>query len=628
MKVEKGHKEINHSKVLTIGGVMIGLGILLLASGATVFGNLIGIFGSIVLLDVYVLSPAAVKFQASVLPVLENGYEKVLSFALRGRNPIFFFGGTVVMFVLSIMLMVAFQPNVLFFPENVPKYVNVFVEYPVGTDIKKTIDFTNEVESKVFELIKPYNKIVESVVTTAGRGANDPSQGFTGENDTPHKGRITVNFVDFEFRGGVDTNEVMDLLREKLKGHAGVDITIGKNSDGPPAGKQIQIELSGEELTKLTELSEGLINQINNSGIQGIEKLMSDMQAAKPEYTVEIDREATRLFGISTAQIASEIRTSIFGKKVSTYKDGADDWDIMVRMTPEYRYNIQSILNKQITFRNPKGQMVQVPISSVAKVKLSSTYGSVKRKEMKRVVTITSNVLKDFNPTLVNEKIQNVVNDYELPYGYKVKFGGEQEKQAEEMEFLMMALLLGVFMIFLVIVAQFNQITTPFIIMTSVLLSTIGVFLGLIVFKMDFIIIMTMLGIISLAGIVVNNAIVLLDYTNLLKERYLAEGRELNVDLIREVIVKAGKTRLRPVLLTAITTVLGLIPLAVGINIDFIEFLQSYDAKFYIGGENVIFWGPMSWTIIFGLSFATFMTLVIVPVMYLLVDRIKLYFSK
>jgi len=273
------------------------------------------------------------------------------------------------------------------------------------------------------------------------------------------------------------------------------------------------------------------------------------------------------------------------------------------------------------------GKIRKIPISAVATARMNSTYGSVRRKYLDRVITLYSNVLEDYNPTEVNDELKVLLAEkYDVPQGYQVLFTGEQEKQAEEMAFLSTALLMALFMIFLIIVAQFNKVSAPVIILFSVILSTIGVFLGLVIFQMDFIIIMTMIGIISLAGIVVNNAIVLLDYTDLTKNRMKAEkgSDDLSIEEIKTAIVESGKTRLRPVLLTAITTVLGLIPLAIGLNIDFFGLFTDYAPNIWIGGDNVMFWGPMSWTIIFGISFATFFTLVIVPVMYLLVDKIKI----
>ena len=373
---------------------------------------------------------------------------------------------------------------------------------------------------------------------------------------------------------------------------------------------------------------------ISESGIQGIEQLKSSLELGKPELIVDIDRDNARRFGLSTYSIANEIRTALFGKEVSKYKEGEDDYEINVRLDEDYRYDVDALMNKNITFRNQSsGKLVQVPISSVASIRYSSTYGSIKRKDLDRVVTLSSNVLADANATVINDQLKVLMSDYEMPAGYSYAFTGEAEQQAEEMAFLGKALLIAVFLIFLIIVSQFNNITAPFIILVSVLLSTIGVFLGLVAFNMDFIVIMTMVGIIALAGIVVNNAIVLIDFIVLTRKRRREElgigpDQSLPMEEVVDSIIAAGRTRLRPVLLTAITTILGLVPLAVGLNIDFIGAFFSYNADFYVGGDNVIFWGPMSWTIIFGLTFATFFTLIMVPTMYLLADKLMYKIAK
>jgi multidrug efflux pump subunit AcrB len=516
------------------------------------------------------------------------------------------------------------SPKVLFFPENEPKYVNVFIEFPVGADIQQTNAFTRGIEDKVIASVKPYEVAVESVIANVGAGTGDPNDMSTiGQAESPNKARITVNFVDFKYREGVSTTEVMEKMREEVGGYPGVSVTVEKNADGPPTGEPINIELTGENLEKLIVEADRMKNFINAAGISGIERLKTDLETGKPELLVDIDREKARRFGLSTYSVANEVRTSLFGKEISKYKQGEDDYKVQLRLEDKYRYDVDALMNKSITYRNQtNGKIVQVPISSVAKAELSSTYGSVRRKDLKRQISITSSVLEGYNPTEVNNHIKEVLADYTLPVGYDYRFGGEQEKQEKEMAFLSNALMLALFLIFLIIVAQFNKLTAPLIIMTSVLFSTIGVFLGLVIFNMEFVIIMTMIGIISLAGVVVNNAIVLLDFVELKKKRKRQEtGKDLSVDEVIQAIIEAGKTRLRPVLLTAITTVLGLLPLAVGINIDFVKMFNVYDPDFYIGGDSVMFWAPLAWTIIFGLIFATFLTLVVVPVMYLLTEK-------
>ncbi|MEQ6165713.1 efflux RND transporter permease subunit [Ekhidna sp. MALMAid0563] len=629
MKVDTG--EIRKKRVLVFASVAIGVGLILAFAKVTVLSNLLIISGAITFLNIYVLTPLSRRFQ-NFLPRIEEIYKSTLKFAIKGWHPYLFFWGTVVLMVVSIgifgsVLMSPSKPNLEYFPKTDPLYVNVFIEFPVGTDIETTNEFTQDIERKVIDLVKPYESIVESVIANVGSGTSDPNDPSAfGEQDTPNKARITVNFVEFKNRGGIDTKEILNEIRDSVGDYPGVAVTVDQNSDGPPTGKPISIEVSGKEYATLIEITEDMKNLINESGIQGIEKLKTDLQTGKPELVVNIDREKARRFGLSTSSIAMEVRTALFGKEISKYKEGEDDYEIQLRLKDEYRYDIDALMNKSIVFRDQtSGQMKSVPISSVAQAELSSTYGSIKRQDLRRQVIISSNVEAGYNPTQINNEIKELLADFDMPPGYEFKFGGEQEKQAEEFEFLSTALMIAVFTIFLIIVSQFNKVTTPFIIMMSVLFSTIGVFLGLVIFKMNFVVIMTMIGIISLAGIVVNNAIVLIDFIELSRNRLRAETGvdKLSMEKIKEAIISAGVTRLRPVLLTAITTILGLIPLAVGINIDFIKFLSTYDADFFLGGDNVAFWGPMSWTIIFGLTFATFLTLVIVPLMYLFFARIN-----
>ncbi|MEQ8629256.1 efflux RND transporter permease subunit [Ekhidna sp.] len=629
MKVDTG--EIRKKRVLVFASVAIGVGLILAFAKVTVLSNLLIISGAITFLNIYVLTPLSRRFQ-NFLPRIEEIYKSTLKFAIKGWHPYLFFWGTVVLMVVSIgifgsVLMSPSKPNLEYFPKTDPLYVNVFIEFPVGTDIETTNEFTQDIERKVIDLVKPYESIVESVIANVGSGTSDPNDPSAfGEQDTPNKARITVNFVEFKNRGGIDTKEILNEIRDSVGDYPGVAVTVDQNSDGPPTGKPISIEVSGKEYATLIEITEDMKNLINESGIQGIEKLKTNLQTGKPELVVNIDREKARRFGLSTSSIAMEVRTALFGKEISKYKEGEDDYEIQLRLKDEYRYDIDALMNKSIVFRDQtSGQMKSVPISSVAQAELSSTYGSIKRQDLRRQVIISSNVEAGYNPTQINNEIKELLADFDMPPGYEFKFGGEQEKQAEEFEFLSTALMIAVFTIFLIIVSQFNKVTTPFIIMMSVLFSTIGVFLGLVIFKMNFVVIMTMIGIISLAGIVVNNAIVLIDFIELSRNRLRAETGvdKLSMEKIKEAIINAGVTRLRPVLLTAITTILGLIPLAVGINIDFIKFLSTYDADFFLGGDNVAFWGPMSWTIIFGLTFATFLTLVVVPLMYLFFARIN-----
>ncbi|MGD1890306.1 MAG: efflux RND transporter permease subunit [Cyclobacteriaceae bacterium] len=628
MKVQSEMTARKKRRLLIITAVLVGLAVLFYILGIFTIANLLMIGALLIPFNVFILSPAIKWFQESFLVRLERVYTKTVRYALRGKNSYFVFFGTVGLLVVSIMLVVAKQPKVEFFPGSDPEYFNVFVQLPVGTDIETTNALAERLEDRIFEALTPYDSIVEAVISQVGENTNDPQEGVS-PGETPNKARINVSFIDYQFRGDLSTKQALEDVREVVSGYPGVQVTVAENPVGPPVGKPINVEISAENYAGLISFTERVIAEIENSSIQGIEELKSDLETGKPELIVNIDRDKARRFGLSTSTIATELRTALFGSEISKFKDGEDDYPIQLRLKDEYRYDVDALINQKITFRDKFGNLRQIPISAVADLSYSSTYGSVKRKDLDRVITLSSNVLEGYNATEINNQLKELFDDIDIPEGYEVKFTGEQQEQEESGQFLMRALFIAVMTIFLIIVAQFNSIATPFIIMMSVLLSTIGVFLGLVVFNMNFVVIMTGIGIISLAGVVVNNAIVLIDYTNLIRQRHRAEfglkdGEMLPYKEIVNSIVEGGQTRLRPVLLTAITTVLGLIPLAIGLNINFATMLSDFDPQIYYGGFNADFWGPMAWTVIFGLIFATFLTLVVVPVMYLIVDKIKM----
>lgn len=564
---------------------------------------------------------------------LENIYERFLSVALQGKKPYGIVIGTFILLFLAGGLMSIFPPKVLFFPNTEAKQVFVFLEYPIGTDIEETNNLSKRIEADIENHLKKYeidgeNFLVTSVIGQVGEGTSDPSKGQMGGN-TPNKARITVDFVKFQDRQGISSEQVLRDIREVIHGYPGVSIVVNKPADGPPTGSPINLEIKGDDYNLILETANKLKTYINAANIPGIEELKLDIDQGKPELLVHVDRQKARRLGVSTGLIGSSLRTALYGKEVSTFKDLTDDYPVNIRLKDEFRYNRDALLNQKITFRDQgSGRIKQVPISAVTRTENNSSFSAVKRIDLDRVVTVYSNVLSGYNPTDVNDKIRDVVESFEIPKGLDINFTGEQEKQAEEMAFLSKALIIAVLLIFLILVAQFNSATTPIIISISVLLSLIGVLFGLLIFRMDFVILMTMIGIISLAGIVVNNAIVLIDYINLIitrkqKELKLEKTQKLSPAQLLECIIEGGKTRLRPVLLTAITTVLGLLPLAFGININFKTLITQLNPNFYIGGENVAFWGPMGWAIIFGLSFATFLTLVVVPILYYLIHKFK-----
>ncbi len=593
-------------------------------------GSLLVVFAIIGIANILFLRSTSKWFQNVFLIKLEAFYLKILNYALRRKNPYYLIGGTFVLLILTLFFFAVRKPNVEFFPSSDPKYINVLAELPIGTDITATDSTMKEIELKVYEIIKPNKKIVKSVHTIVGQGAVGEYEKMSGRGGGPNRGLITVTFIDFKDREGINTAMILKQLSDGLTNkYPGIELSVEKQNEGPPTGKPINIEVSGNDFSELLSLTDTLQTIIENSGIKGIEGLKIDLDIGKPELIVHIDRDNARRFGLSTGQIAMTLRTALFGKEISNFKVGENEYPIQLRLNEKYRYDLSALMNQKITFRSQStGKIHQVPISAVADIEYSSTYGSVLRIDGKRVITVHSNVLEGYNATNINNQLKELLADFEMPESYKYKFTGEQKEQAESMAFLIRALLIAMSLIMLILVTQFNSGVKPLIIMASVLFSTIGVIGGIAVFRMDFIVIMTGIGIVALAGVVVNNAIVLIDYIDLLKKRKRKElGLEENAILKYEestkCVVEGGKTRLRPVLLTAITTILGLLPLALGMNINFVTLLSDFDPQLYFGGDNAAFWGPISWTIIFGLSFATFLTLVVVPAMYHVLYMIK-----
>jgi len=629
IKKDAQNEKPNKKRAFIIAGVTGGLALLGYLGGAFGFANMMALAAVVTLGNVFVFNDLSRYFQNVLLVKLEELYLRVLVWALAGRKPILLFVGSILLMIFTMMFYGASNPKVEFFPSSDPNFINIMAELPIGVDIKTTDEFMKKMEKRVARIIAKDSSIIESVVCNVGSGAKLENEQGGGMSLNPQKGLITIAFVDFEERNGASTSEIMRELGDSLIGdYAEASVIIEKDATGPPTGKPINIEVAGKDYEVLVGVTDRMIQKINAEGIKGIEGLKIDLNIGKPEMIVTIDRERARRFGLSTGQIAGTIRTALFGKEISDFKVGEDEYPIQLRMKEEYRNSIPALLNQKITFRNNQGKILQIPISSVASFKYSSTYSKVNRKDLKRVITVYSNVLEGYNANEINGEIKKVLADFEMPQDYSFKFTGEQEEQAESGKFLAGALLFAIALIIVILVSQFNSFVKPLIIMMSVVLSTIGVFGGLATFGMSFIVVMTGIGIVSLAGVVVNNAIVLIDYIDQLKDRKRKElgldaGAFLPFDDLIECIVLAGKTRLRPVLLTAITTILGLLPMAFGINIDFFSLFTQFDPKFSIGGDMAAMWAPLSWTVIFGLTFATFLTLIIVPVMYRLANRVK-----
>jgi len=622
-------------RALMIALILIIAAFLFYALKVNWMGTLLLIFALIGLINLLFLARLARWFQNVFLVWLEKAYHDFITFALYKWRPYVFISGTFLLMIFTMAFYFGSNPKLINFPSSAPKYINVLAEMPINTDIDVTDSAMKVIENKVYQVLKPDMDIVKSVLTTVGKGAVGEREGWNGRSGGSNKGLITVNFVEFEDRNGKDTWPILDSLSENLVGqYPGVTISVEKQKEGPPTGKPINLEIHGRDFTTLLYLSDTIRSIINRNNIPGIEGLKIDLDVGKPEIIVHIDREKARRYGLSTGQIGSAIRTALFGKEISDYKEGEDEYKIRMKLYDKYRYKLADLMNQRVTFRSQSsGKIVQVPISSVATFEYSTTYGAITRIDRDRVITIYSNVLLGYNATEINNELKQIMREFKMPAGYTYEFTGEQEDQEESMAFLEMALLIAIALIAIILVSQFNSFVKPAMIIFTVLLSTIGVFGGLATFKMDFVVIMTGIGIVSLAGVVVNNGIVLIDYIGLLKQRKrkemgLPEKADLPIDIAKECIVEGGKTRLRPVLLTAITTVLGLMPLALGLNIDILSFLNTFDPHIYFGGDNVAFWGPMSWTVIFGLSFATFLTLVIIPSMYHVLVIAKMKFSK
>ncbi len=417
-------------------------------------------------------------------------------------------------------------------------------------------------------------------------------------------------------RNGERTSVYLDNIREAVKGINGAEISVDKEQNGPPTGKPINIEIAAEELDVLVKTADEIHRSLVAQQIPGVEELKSDFESSKPEIVIKIDREKANREGISTFAIGNALNTAIYGKEISKFKDENDDYPIQLRVAERQRNDVNALMNLPITYRDMGmgGVVRQVPLSAVASVEYTNSYSGIKRIDQKRVVTLSSNVLGGFTPNEVVADIQNRLKEFDLPEGVTVKMTGEQEEQAETMGFLMLAFGLAGALMFMILVLQFNSVSKPLIILSEILFSIIGVLIGFSIFKMEMSIVMTGVGIMALAGLVVRNGILLVEFTDLLR----SQGVEL-----KQAIVEAGRTRMTPVLLTTMAASLGLIPLAVGVNMDFVSLFTELNPHLYLGGDNADFWRPLSWTMIFGLWFGTFLTLVLVPVLYLLAARLK-----
>ncbi|NCP09631.1 MAG: AcrB/AcrD/AcrF family protein [Deltaproteobacteria bacterium CG_4_9_14_3_um_filter_51_14] len=493
----------------------------------------------------------------------------------------------------------AFGRGTEFFPETEPRRAYITVKAPEGTNL----DASDAIVAQVEKTAAQYEDI-HYIIANVGAVGGDPfSQGGTGT----HINRVVIDFKDFHEREK-PSSEIVDELRTRLlKEIRGAEVQVEKEKEGPPTGPPVNLEISGKDIVVLGELAQRARKIIEQ--IPGIVDLKDNFVRGKPEITVRIDKEKAALFNLDTLTIATTVKSAINGAKVGVFREGKDEYDIIAKLPEKDRRSLESI--KRLTISGPAGE--PVPITSVADIGVSSGLGAIMRLDQKRVVTVSANVSGRLANDAIRDIEKRLVEQVEWPRGYSFRFTGEQREQEKAQAFLIKAFAATLFLIAIILITQFNSVATPLIILTSVLLSLIGVFLGLLVTDTAFGIIMTGIGVISLAGVVVNNAIVLIDYSNQLRDKGLS---------YRESLIKAGLVRFRPVMLTAITTILGLLPMAAGVSVDFRKLTLE------VGSESSQWWGPMAVAVIFGLGVATLLTLVIVPVLCSLADDMRGRFKR
>ncbi len=609
MRVETSERRTmtREAKWAALGGT--GLGLLLIAwANPLTAGLLVATAALLWTLHHFVLERLGRLFQERWLPAMVRRYEVGLRWALDHRLVVL--GGSFAFLVATIAAFAASGHTVEYFPEDIPpSQVVVNVDAPIGSRVEFTDQVVRRLEEELGGL--PGSQDRESVVATAGGGG-----GGSGGSNT---GRIAVSFVDYEER----RHDVFDLLAtyqaELGTRIAGAEVSVDKPQDGPQQGPPLSVELVGEDAAVLHRLSDRALEIIRNAPvIERLTGLESDMDDARPELAVHVDRERAAIYGVSTRDVGTAVRGAIQGIEAAKYRTGNDEFDIVVRLAERYRDQLGAL--EEMTVSADGGR--QIPLLSVARWDVGEGAGSIQRKDMDRVATLTADIRAGHNSNAVLAEVRETLRPLqdELPPGYTLRFAGQSEDQADAMAFLSSAFLVALALIGFILVSQFNSVVKPVIILSSVIMSTAGVLLGLMLFDMPFVIIMTGVGIISLAGIVVNNAIVLIDYIDILRTRDAMDRRQ--------ALVEGGKTRFRPVVLTAITTALGLVPLAIGLNFDFFGLYGSLSPELFWGGEQAAWWGPMAVAVIAGILFATFLTLVLVPVMYSLVDDLGDFFRR
>ncbi len=599
--------------------IMLGFAAVFYLTKVNGLANFLVFAALMTLLFHFVIKKAITTFQEKTWPWLMAIYERQLRFVLKGARPIWILLGMVVLFFATMFITGIAKPTVLFFPDNDPNNIYVYVKMPGGTHQNVTDSITKIAEERVYKAIGQNNPDVESIISNVTIGAEE--EGFASTGTPFNKGKVSVNFVEHKYRTtGISTTEYMEIIRNETANIAGAEITVDKNGNGPPTGKPINIEVTSENLEHLIEDANAFRAYLDSMNIPGVEELKTDFEMNSPEIIVQLDRDRAQRFGLSTGQIGMEIRTALYGKEISKLKQDEDEFPIMLRYQKATRENINALVNLEITYRDMNtGMLRSIPLSTVAKIDYTSSYAGIKRQDQKRIITVYSNLLSGYSANDIVPVIKREAKSFPMHQGTEIKLTGEQEDQAETTAFFLKAMIIALGVIFFILITQFGSVSKSLIILSEVIFSIIGVLLGVIIFGMDIVILMTGLGVVALGGIVVRNGILIVEFIDSKK----SEGMPT-----RRAIIEGGKTRITPVILTATATMLGLVPLAVGMNINFVTMFTELNPHIYFGGDNVAFWGPLAWTIIFGLSFATFLTLMFVPALYELDYTIKLKMQK
>ncbi len=606
-------------KIRTIILVMLGFAVTFYLTKWYGMANFL-VFGVLmILLFRFVLKRMIKSFQEKIWPWFMRQYENQLRFILKGARPLWILAGMVVLFFATVVITSIAKPTVLFFPSGDPTNVYVYIKMPGGTHQLVTDSITRIAESRVYKAIGKNNPDVESIISNVTIGAEE--QGLISAGNSFNKGKVSVNFVEPKNRKtGISTTKYLEMIRKEVANIAGAEITVDKNRSGPPTGKPINVEITSENMEDLVKDAYAFRNHLDSMHIAGVEELKTDFEMNSPEIMIQLDRDRAQRLGLSTAQIGMEIRTALYGKEISKFKQDEDEYPIMVRYAKVTRDNINALVNLEITYRDMNsGQLRSIPLSTVARINYTTSYAGIKRLNQKRVITVYSNVISGFSANDIVPVIKREAAKYKLHTGTEIKLTGEQEDQQATVAFLLKAMIIAIGAIFFILITQFSSVSKSLIILSEVIFSIIGVLLGVIIFHMDLVIMMTGLGVVALGGIVVRNGILIVEFIDVKKKEGIPT---------RRAIIEGGRTRMTPVILTATATMLGLVPLAIGMNINFTTLFTELNPHIWFGGDNVAFWGPLSWSIIFGLSFATFLTLMFVPALYELDYTIRLKLAK